>query len=300
MTILSPITQKSNVLLEKGIDTKYLISKYQSTYNIDVSKYFDSIDRILIYKCIESGYRFYHPYNISGNGDFYEYFQKFEWYYMPWKWEHQIADRFIKSSMKILEIGCGNGDFLKHIRNEKGVQGVGLELNQLAEENGRKNGIKIINETIEIHSIKNESSYDVVCAFQVLEHISDVHSFLKSSIKCLKNGGILIISVPNNDSFLKNSENILNMPPHHMGLWNKKSLLSLKRYFPINKEHVFLEPLQIYHKDYFKQTLIQFLHKRFKLPIKSASFFYPLFFLFASKNFKAFTIQILYRKNEIA
>ena len=74
---------------------------------------------------------------------------------------------------------------------------------------------------------------------------------LNSSIDCLKVGGKLFISVPNNNSFLGLDHlNVLNQPPHHMGLWDRKSLYHLQRFFPLRLDDLFLEPPQIYHKEY--------------------------------------------------
>jgi 2-polyprenyl-3-methyl-5-hydroxy-6-metoxy-1,4-benzoquinol methylase len=66
---------------------------------------------------------------------------------------------------------------------------------------------------------KNE--FDVVCFFQVLEHIKDVDSFMRSSITILKNKGKILIAVPNNDAFvmkydyLRGVGNVPPPPPHH-------------------------------------------------------------------------------------
>jgi SAM-dependent methyltransferase len=63
----------------------------------------------------------------------------------------------------------------------------------------------------------------VVCSFQVLEHIYDVKSFLEASLHVLKPKGKLIIGVPNNEPYFLGYDKYatLNLPPHHMGLWNK-------------------------------------------------------------------------------
>lgn len=49
--------------------------------------------------------------------------------------------------------------------------------------------------------------------------------FLSASIACLKTGGLFIISVSSDDSFVENVKNsILNMPPNHVSCWYNKSL----------------------------------------------------------------------------
>lgn len=295
----SPLTGKQT-RLEARVTASKIIKSYENQFGCNVGYLFKGIEQVELYRCLETGYRFFHPFNIIGDNRFYQHFQKYDWYYMPWKWEHQQASLIVTDGMKVLEVGCGNGDFLKRIQAEKNAICVGLEFNKEAVLKGRINGVDIFNETIENHALLHVEEYDMVCTFQVLEHIPNILSFLTSLVKCLKKGGKLILSVPNNDSFLGYGENILNMPPHHMGLWNKKSLLSLRTILPIVPENLYLEPLQPYHEDYFKQTTTQFLHNRFKMPNKIAYFIYPLIKSFATRNFKAFTIQVKFRKNETA
>ncbi len=87
--------------------------------------------------------------------------------------------------------------------------------------------------------------FDVVCAFQVLEHIAEVKSFLDASLKILKVGGNLMIAVPYNNPYLFKNDifNTLNMPPHHMGLWNQTAFKNLSRIFPIKLDQIIIESL---------------------------------------------------------
>lgn len=45
--------------------------------NIDVSDFFNSIKKVSIYKCLDTGYRFYYPFNISGDNIFYQKLKNF-------------------------------------------------------------------------------------------------------------------------------------------------------------------------------------------------------------------------------
>jgi SAM-dependent methyltransferase len=246
----SPLNNTGNATLEKEIPVDEIVKSYNKNFNIDVTKYFSGIEKVAVYKCSDTGYRFYHPFTISGDSDFYIYFQKFEWYYMPWKWEHQVCADFIKPEHNILEVGCGQGAFLKQINKTKGTNCVGLELNESCVLD--LPNLKIENTLIEEFSKKNAEKFDLVCTFQVLEHISAINSFIKGQVDCLKKGGQMVICVPNNDSDLMKSEQVmLNLPPHHMGLWNEFSLKSLEKYFDIKLKSVHFEPLQKQHFDWY-------------------------------------------------
>lgn len=252
VTIKSPLTGGETSLI-KEFESSDIVKRYKDQFNIDVSAFFDELDRFYLLKCNESGYEFYAPFTLSGNEDFYKGLSSFDWYYMPWKWEHEQTLNFALKANTILEVGCGSGSYLKKISQlfpDKKV--TGLEITIVDDKSPF-----ILNQTIEEHATLNYQ-YDMICSFQVLEHITDVNSFLKASLKLLRPGGCLIISVPNNDSlFFKNKgEIILNMPPHHMGLWDKKSLSYLTNVFPIILRKTYFEPIQDYHSVWFK-TLIQ-------------------------------------------
>ena len=255
MKIKSPLTKLSNTELIKVLNTSFIMDCYKRQLNIDVSRFFRGIKKIQIYKCLDSGYRFYYPFVISGDSKFYEDLEKFSWYYMDWKWEHEIASNLINPKDRVLEIGCGQGSFLKKIQ-QKGADCIGLELNENAVLCGQDKKLKILNESIQDHAKKNHERYDIICSFQVVEHITHIKEFIKACVDTLKPGGKLIVSVPNNDSliFLENKP-ILNMPPHHMGLWDINSLINIQQFFELELKYIYIEPLQHYHQGYAKNLL---------------------------------------------
>jgi len=263
MTIKSPLTNSTNIKLERSIKTALIIEKWQKD-GIDVSRFFVNLDEIKLYRCLDSGYRFFYPFNLEGDNQFYQDLQKFPWYYFDWKWEYNIALKQIKPGDKVLEIGCGDGSFLKKL-SEKNIKVRGLEFNEEAIKKCRERGLNVTGETIQEHAQNHKNEYDVTCSFQVMEHIADIKNALSASLTVLKRGGKLIISVPNNDSFLKKeSSNFLNMPPHHMGLWDKQSLKNLEKIFNIKLEKIYIEPLQSYHyRFYYNVVLGRIINKVF-------------------------------------
>lgn len=251
----SPITGKDNAILEREIPSSFIIEKYKQESGLDVSHFFRGINAVSIYSCPLTGYRFYHPFNITGDDTFYQALENEPGYYMDSKWEHAVAEKWIKTSDHVLEIGCARGSFLKKARS-MGATVQGLEMNSSAVAECEKSGIPVKKETVEKFAEGKKEMYNVVCSFQVLEHAPEVRSFLDSSLSLLKPGGLLIVSVPNNDSFVLKDDIALNMPPHHMGLWNSNSLMKLQDYFDIKIESIQLEPLQKYHAG-FADTILE-------------------------------------------
>jgi 2-polyprenyl-3-methyl-5-hydroxy-6-metoxy-1,4-benzoquinol methylase len=243
--IASPLTRTNNVQEIDTIASEEIITIYSTYFKKDFASYFSGIREIKIMKCLETGYMFYYPFTTEGDEHYYAEMSKFDWYYDPSRWEHSKALELIKENEKVLEVGAGSGFFLKELSKRKNFV-TGLELNGKAIEEAKKSGIELRKEFVQDFSIQNEGNYDTVCSFQVLEHIAQPYEFLLSKVKCLKKGGKMLIGVPNNNSFIKDnqlSSKVLNMPPHHMGLWTPESLESLESLFNISLKEIYYEPL---------------------------------------------------------
>ncbi|MBS1549034.1 MAG: class I SAM-dependent methyltransferase [Bacteroidetes bacterium] len=98
---------------------------------------------------------------------------------------------------KVLDYGCGAGEFLKHIEND--VQTFGFEPNSDAK-NFAKNKCKKTNFIDNLDSIDNEM-LDVITLWHVFEHIENQREMLDLFYSKLKKNGTLIIAVPNCTSY---------------------------------------------------------------------------------------------------
>jgi len=103
------------------------------------------------------------------------------------------------SKIDVLEIGFGNGSFLAYAQN-RGWNAVGTEVNGFLVHMATRRGFRAIHadnlDTLE------DSSFDLVVAFDVLEHISPDHllNFVQALTRLLKPGGFLLARFPNADS----------------------------------------------------------------------------------------------------
>lgn len=227
-----------------------MVDDYYRLLGYDVSPYFEGINEISIYQCTDTGFRFYYPDTIFADEKFYAFLQQKDFYYASWNWEHGQALANIPAGSKVLEVGCGTGSFLARLQ-EKGFDCTGLELNDEAVAVCRSKKLNVHNELLDSHLKKHAGEYDVVCAFQVLEHVYNVRSFIEECLACLKPGGKLIVAVPNNYPwfFKYDKYHTLNLPPHHSGLWNKDAFRKLPGFFPVKVEKIEAEPL--FNRDFF-------------------------------------------------
>lgn len=249
-----PLCNYNDIIKIDTIDKNSLVELYKKFTKVDFSYLLKQ--NINFYECQVCRLRFYYPV-IIGDEKFYNSLQKFDWYYMNDKQEYRFAKEFIKESDKVLEIGSGKGAFSRYIPTKAYI---GLDVSKKAKRLAEENGITILNETIQEYSSKHKGEFDVVCCFQVLEHIGDPKRFIKASLNTLKSGGKLIVGVPSDDSFLKYVTNdILNMPPHHVTRWSDRTLKFIAQHFDLDLITIFHEKVQPYHKRLYINTLFQSL-----------------------------------------
>jgi SAM-dependent methyltransferase len=234
MEISSPLTGKSDVTEIERFPIARISKIYKEEFALDVNNYFKGLDYISLYECNETGYRFYFPLSLEADSCFYESLMaKHKAYYPQWRWENEVALQFIKDGHKVLDVGCGDGVFLRGLLGKRKVVAEGLELNKKALAKAMELGLTVYDQTVQEYAEKNEGQYDIITSFQVLEHIADVKSFLQAKVSLIKPGGIMMIGIPYNNPYLyrKDKYHTLNLPPHHMGLWGKASLMNLGKIF---------------------------------------------------------------------
>lgn len=250
----SPLCNNTEVSLIQSYSSKELVDGWMKAYGIDISNELKDIDNIKKYRCSTSGLIFYLPKGCTGSWELYKSLGKIDWYYQSEKWEYSIATSFCNSNDRILEVGCGNGEYLKKLTLLKCLP-TGLEINPDAIASGIADGLNILNQTISEFKKTSSEYFDVVCAFQVLEHLPEPVAFINDCISVIKTGGKVIFGTPNSESFLKHSHNLLDLPPHHMSGWNETSYKYLAKIFNLDLIETHYEPLASYHVDYYIETM---------------------------------------------
>lgn len=247
-----PLCDSKNIVLIDHLNKNTLVNAYQKMTKQDFSGIVN--EDISYCKCNNCNLKFFSPL-VTGNEEFYNSLQHLPWYYVDEKEEYLHAKNFISPTDKILDVGCGKGAFARHLNKNNYT---GLDFSTNAKEMAAKNSITIENVSIQDYAKKHPESFDIVCSFQVLEHISDPNSFIENKILALKKGGKLIISVPSHSSFLKYTVNsILDMPPHHVTHWNDEALKFIASKYDLEIIDFHHEKLQDVHKAWFVSTMIQ-------------------------------------------
>jgi 2-polyprenyl-3-methyl-5-hydroxy-6-metoxy-1,4-benzoquinol methylase len=97
---------------------------------------------------------------------------------------------------KLLDIGCGTGDFLVVAKND-GWQITGIEPGEKPRKIAIRKGVSFVNKLSDIE----DNSFDVITMWHVLEHVPDLEFQIKELKRLIKPNGTILIAVPNFKSF---------------------------------------------------------------------------------------------------
>lgn len=110
----------------------------------------------------------------------------------------QLVSKYYRTG-KILDIGCGTGEFLNTCKLAK-WDTTGIEPDVDARNMAISNfGLNVIPES-EINSLQ-DASFDIISMWHVLEHVPRLNERLDDLKRLIKPSGVIIIAVPNCDSF---------------------------------------------------------------------------------------------------
>ena len=242
MLVPSPVTGGVATRCD-AFTTEHLVNRYRNDWGLDVASHFAGVDRIFLYRCEDTGYRFFHPPSLAGEAAFYDKFWQLaeptihrpEGEARP-DWEFALNQ--LRAGERFLDVGCADGAFLQ-LANDR-FEGQGIDENAEGCRVAQSKGLRAEHAAVSDYAAAHEAQFDAVLSSQVLEHVYGICDFVRALIRLARPGGRLILSVPNNEPYFAgwSKYDPLNNPPHHIGLWNARSLQLMAEHFGLITEAV--------------------------------------------------------------
>lgn len=135
-----------------------------------------------------------------------------------------------KNKLRFLDIGSNAGYFTEAARS-LGCEAFGLELDEKAVEFAKANypGSQFYTMSIEEFS-KQDKKFDLIYCSEVIEHATDIHSFVKGIKAVSHEHTVLYLTTPDSGHFKVPTDLIAwkeVIPVHHLRLFNKNNLKTL-------------------------------------------------------------------------
>ena len=107
----------------------------------------------------------------------------------------ELIAELVPRGSRVLDLGCGNGEFLAHLRDHRECRGYGIEINDANVLACTQRGVNVIQLNLEEGlALFDDQSFDVVLQLDTLQHLRNTEKMLRETARV---GRIGIVSFPN-------------------------------------------------------------------------------------------------------
>lgn len=182
-------------------------------------------------------------------------------------WYHRAALEIIPvTAGRLIDVGCGNGAFVAAAR-DRGFDAVGVDFSERAIESGKRTfgAISLYALSAERALKELPAPFDVVTAFETLEHMDDPRAFLAQLTALVAPGGWVVISLPNRARRPFTSAHG-DVPPHHFTRWSALALRNALTSAGLEVHHIRISPAQVTIKIYLLELVRSGVVRRMLAP----------------------------------
>lgn len=187
-------------------------------------------DRCRVVRCRACGFSHAEPF-VGGDATFYGLAYR-RTHYPADKWEHAVTLEALSAGpgrpRTLLEVGAGDGAFLRRLPRQAFPPG-GLFATEFSDY-GRAavQALGVRCEAVDVRALpaEHDGRYDVLCLFQVLEHLDRPDQVFARLAALGRPGAALFVGVPSERrvEYFERHGALLDMPPNHLTRWTREAL----------------------------------------------------------------------------
>ncbi|NDY91063.1 methionine biosynthesis protein MetW [Ideonella livida] len=107
----------------------------------------------------------------------------------------QAIAALVPEGARVLDLGCGDGTLLAHLREHRGCSGYGIELDDAKLLQCARKGVNVIQLNLEEGlQLFDDQTFDVVLQLETLQHLRNAEHMLRETARVGRQG---IVSFPN-------------------------------------------------------------------------------------------------------
>jgi methionine biosynthesis protein MetW len=107
----------------------------------------------------------------------------------------ELIAELVPEGSRVLDLGCGNGELLDHLRRHRGCRGFGVEIADANIVECVKRDVKVLQLNLEEGlALFEDQSFDVVLQLDTLQHLRNTEKMLRETARV---GRIGVVSFPN-------------------------------------------------------------------------------------------------------
>jgi methionine biosynthesis protein MetW len=106
-----------------------------------------------------------------------------------------LIAQLVPRGARVLDLGCGDGEFLAYLRDTRGCSGYGVEIDDANVLGCAQRGVNVVQLNLEDGlALFEDQSFDVVLQLETLQHLRNTEKMLRETARV---GRIGIVSFPN-------------------------------------------------------------------------------------------------------
>ena len=188
-----------------------------------------------VVRCRACGFGFASPY-VAGDARFYTLAYE-RTGYPVWKWEfartlRALGEADLPPDVSLLEVGAGDGAFLRRVVPGRVApeRALATEFSDYGRRAIEALGVRAVAADVrDLEPASAGAPFDVICLFQVLEHLDRLDALMAHLNTLAAPDGRLFVGVPSAPRVAFNEHNgsLLDMPPNHVGRWTRAAFEAL-------------------------------------------------------------------------